>query len=391
MANVNDMTFNQLAATLNTIVNQATGAVNITPTNTGEFVSVGQTALKTGYDPLMTAISQVLSRTIFSIRPYTAKFRGMQWDEMRWGNHVRKLSPVDKPFEDDQRLRLEQDGSIDQYKVNKPEVLQMNFYGANIYQKRLTIYRDQLDSAFRGVDQFNEFITMIMSNASDQLEQARENTARATLANFIMGKSAGDSGNVIHLVSEYNDVTGLNLDGATVKKPENFVPFTKWMFARIKSVAQSMSERSQNYHINVTDKPVSRHTPANRLKMYMFAPLLNEIESSVLSSVYNDRFLRMADHESVTFWQSIDSPDGVQGKPTYLLPTGLLQTAAETVSVPDIVGVMFDEEAVGINLVNQWSAPTPFNAAGGYSNMYWHETHRYINDFTENGVVLVLD
>ena len=62
---VNDMQFNQLATVLNSIVGQATGQAQITPVDESQFISVAQVGLKTGYDPLITAVSQVLSRTIF--------------------------------------------------------------------------------------------------------------------------------------------------------------------------------------------------------------------------------------------------------------------------------------------------------------------------------------
>ena len=66
-------------------------------------------------------------------------------------------------------------------------------------------------------------------------------------------------------------------------------------------------------------------------------------------------------------------------------------TAAENVVKSNILGVLFDEEAVGITTVNTWSAPAPFNARGGYTNTFWHYTDRYFNDLTENGVVFLLD
>lgn len=388
---VNDLSFNQLSTVLNSIVKQATGVENIAPTNTGEFVSVAQTALKTGYDPLLTAISQVLSRTIFSIRPYTRKFAGLNVSEQKWGNHVRKLQSVDKPFEDDDRLELVDGEPVDMYVVNKPEVLQTNFYGANQFQKSLTIYRDQLDCAFSSPEEFGRFISMIMQNASDMIEQAHESTARMTLVNFIGGKLAGDKDNVIHLVTEYNDVAGLNLDSDTVKQPENFVPFMKWAFARVRTISDMLTERSLQYHINVTGKPIMRHTPLRNQKVYLYASELNNIDSTVLSSVYHDEYLKMVDHERVNFWQSIQTPNGIQVRPTYMAETGQLVTPVEDVIQSNIFGVIFDEEAVGYTTVNQWSATTPFNARGGYSNIFWHFTDRYWNDFTENGVVLLLD
>lgn len=53
------------AAILNEIVNQATGKNRVSAIATSDFTSVATTALELGMDPLLNAISQVLSRTIF--------------------------------------------------------------------------------------------------------------------------------------------------------------------------------------------------------------------------------------------------------------------------------------------------------------------------------------
>ena len=115
----NDLSFNQLSTVLTEITNQATGVSNIAPLDTSSFVTVAQTALETGYDPLTTAISQVLSKTIFSVRPYTRKFKGLNVSNQRYGNHVRKLLTIDKPFETDKRIGLTDGDTVDQYKINR--------------------------------------------------------------------------------------------------------------------------------------------------------------------------------------------------------------------------------------------------------------------------------
>ena len=385
------LSFNQCATLLNAINQQATGRTDITPTTTADFISMATTVLNTGYDPVINAISQVLSRTVFSVRPYNRKFGGLFMDSQRWGNHVRKLQVVDKAAEEDDRLKLVDGESVDQQKVNKPAILQTNFYGANVYQRSITIFRDQLDSAFSSPDEFGRFISMVMQNVSDLMEQDHENMARLALANFIAAKLKADTGNVIHLVTEYNAVTGLTLDSNTVKQPENFVPFMKWAYSRIKTVSDLMSERSTKYHMNITKKPISRHTPKDKQKLYMYAANVNEVEASVLSSVYHDGYLKGLDFETVSFWQAIDSPMDINITPSYIDATGKPVTDNVAVTKSNILGVLFDEEAVGITTVNQWSAPAPFNARGGYTNTFWHYTDRYFNDLTENGVVFLLD
>lgn len=390
---VNDLTFNQLSKVLNSVVQQATGQKAQQVTNTAEFVSVAQTALKTGYDPVLQAISQVLSRTIFSIRPYTRKFGGLMVSNQQFGNIVRKLNIADKDWEEDSRFKLTDQNSVDMYKVNKPSILQTNFYGANVFEKSLTIFKDQLDCAFSNPDEFGRFVSMTMTNASDMIEQAHENLARATLANFIGGKISGDTASVIHLLTEYNTITGLNppLTAETVYQPANFKPFMQWVYSRVASLSSLMTERTQKFHINVTGKEISRHTPVNKQKVYLYAPARYQTETMVLADVYHDNFLRMADNETVNFWQSIDKPDEINVQPVYLQADGTLKSDDTPVNKKGIFGVMFDEEAAGYTVVNQWSAPTPFNSKGGYSNIFWHFTDRYWNDFTENGIVLLLD
>ena len=386
---VNDLTFNQISTVLTDIVSQATGKTMAEPVNTNEFVSVAQIGLKTGYDPLMTAVSQVLSRTIFSVRPYVRRFKGLEADSTRYGNHVRKLNSVDKGYEDDQRFDLEDGLSIDHYKVDKPKVLQTNWYGANVWQKHVTIYTDQLDCAFSSAEEFQRFLGMVLQNAQDMLEQGRETIARNTLANLIGGTvSGGNAAQVIHLVTEYKAFIGETGD-YNVYDPGNFPMFARWLFGRIKTLSQSMEERSYIYHINVEDQEVARHSPVRNQRLYIYTPDINTIDATVLSKTFNDQYLKLLPYEGVTFWQSIKDPKAISNNPSYMDTSGEILTG-EFYS-DKVLGILMDQEAAGYTLVNQSVINTPMNAAGKYFNQYYHETRRYWNDFSENAVVLMLD
>lgn len=387
----NDLSFNQLSTVLNSIVAQATGKNPLAITNTSEFISVAQTALKTGYDPLLQSISQVLSRTIFSTRPYYRKFGGIQVDNQKWGNITRKLNISDKDWENDVRFELVDGESVDMYKVNKPNILQTNFYGANVYERSYTIFKDQLDCAFSGPDEFARFLSMVTGNCTDMIEQAHENLARATVANYIGGKVKGDADSCIHLLTEYNALTGLALTKENVYKPANYKPFIDWVYSRIATLTELMTERSQLFHTNITGKTINRHTPLQRQRVYLYAPARFNIESMSLANTYNYNFLKMAYNETVNYWQSIQSPSKINVKPSYLRADGTITTPEAALEQDDIFGVIFDEEALGYTVMNQWSATTPFNAKGGYSNVFFHFTDRFWNDFTENGLVLLLD
>lgn len=401
---INDLSFNQLSTVLTEITNQATGVKNAAPVDTSSFVSVAQRALETGYDPLSTAISQVLSRTIFSVRPYTRKFKGLNVSNQRYGNHVRKLLAIDKPFEDDDRLKLVDGESIDQYKVNKPKVLQTNFYGANVYQKSTTIYKDQIDCALSSPDEFASFISMVTQNSSDMIEQAHEETARATIANLIGGiyaaevldtstgllAQANGGRRAINLLKLFNESTGRALKVVDVFKTENFESFVKFAFSTVNTIADLMTDRNSLFCSQLTDYKVLRHTPKERMKFYLYTDLVNKINSEVYSTVFNPDFLKVVDFEKVNYWQAALSPSSIDVKRTMLKKDGTLSVGVQS-KIDNVFGVLFDEDAAGYTTVNEWAQPSPFNARGGYYNQFWHFTDRYWNDFTENAVIFFIE
>lgn len=386
---VNELSFAQSAAFLTDLYEQATGQKpTISVVDSGSFTTVAQAVLKTGYDTVVNSISQVLSRTIFSIRPYTAKFNGIFVDSERWGNITRKINFVDGDVENDDREPLADGASVDPWVINKPKVLQTNFYGFTKYQRHITIFKDQLDVAFSSPAEFGRFISGVMTNVMNQLEQIKEAEARNCLINFIAGKAAGDAGNVINVLQAYKDETGVVLTPATMYADANYIPFMKWLYAYINGLTQLIAERTQNFHINVTGKEVMRHTPADKLKAYMSARAMNAIDSIGLPSIFGADRLKMIDFEPVVYWQNIEDREKIVATPTVLKADGTLVKKAET-TVDNIIGVLFDEEALGITRKSEWMQSTGMNPRGGYENIFYHFSVAMWNDFTENGIVLI--
>lgn len=387
---MNNAEYNQISTILNGLYEQATGKKAIGPIPTNQFVSVAQTTLKCGYETLLNAISQMVNRTIFSVRPYTRKFAGLKVDNQKFGAVTRKLKISDKSFENDQRYELVEGASIDMFKVAKPNILQLNFYGSHTYQKHYTIFKDQLDTAFTGPQQLAEFMTMVTTNASNQVEKSHESLSRAVIANYIAGKHEIDAKSVIHLLTEYNAITGLALDKNSVYQPDNFKPFMAWVYSRVAELSSMMTEYTNMYQVNITGKEVTQHSPTHRQKVYLFAPYRYQTEAMVLADTYHDTFLKMADNDTVNYWQDPLKPNEIQVAPVYMDTTGELIDGSTT-TIEDIFGVIFDSDTMGYTTISNWSAATPLNAAGGYWNVFMHWTDRYWTDYTEKGIILMMD
>ena len=386
---INTMSFEDASAILNNIRQQVTGESSLAPVNTADFVAVGTTLLQSGYDPVLNAITQMVTKTIFSIRPYSRKFGGIKVDSEMWGSIVRKLAVADKAWEPNEEFDLVDGQSIDHYKVSKPDVLELKFYGSEDFAKHYTIFKDQLNNAFTGVAEFSRFMSMVVQNVSDMIEQNFESIARMIIANYVGGKKVANNG-VIHLLTEYNAETGLSLTGTAVFAPANFGDFMKWVYARIATLTSLMTERSTEFQINVTGKPITRHTPFEYQKVYLYAKLLNDMNARVLADTFHYDFIEYADVEAVNYWQSIETPMAIDVTPSYLDADGLIKTGAEQ-NITNLVGVIFDREALGYTVMNEWSATTPLNASGGYWNTFYHFLMKWWVDYSEKGIILLLD
>ena len=200
-----------------------------------------------------------------------------------------------------------------------------------------------------------------------------------------------DSANVFHLVTLYNAYAGTNLNSTTVKQPANYPGFVKWMFGFIKTLSQRMTERTVKYHLNIGNDVIHRHTPIRDQRIFLYSPELNSIDAQVLSDVYNDEFLRFADHESVNFWQSFNSPDRIVVTPNYIDNTGAVVNSETETDQSNIMGIIFDREAMGLTEIFESMDNSPYNARGKYYNVFYHWNVRFWNDLTENAAVLLLD
>ena len=417
MANVNNDLFYQAATLLTDVVSQATGQHVMKPTNVGEFVSVATTAIKNGYDPVMNALTQMWGRTIFAVRPYSAKLKGLEMDLDRWGNVTRKVSFADKPIENDERFIWPAgydatqtvpngDGSsVDMWKIHKDDPLQTQFYGQSVYQDCRTEFVNSLDSAFRGPEEFMRYNAAAVMNRQNKLEQYRENVARAVLLN-LMGSvyyianalaPLGDSSRVIHLLTEYNSETGLSLTAQTVMQPDNYPGFMRWVYARLASLTDIMSSRSGLYQTTVNGKVINRHTGAEDMRIYILSKYLHEMDSMARSVTFHEDLLRLADVEGVAYWQDIKNPGQIDLANVISLTDvdGSIITsalAAGSTALSNVFGIVFDKDAAGYAFVNRFDWATPgINAAGGYYNTFHHANVRTIQDTTEKSVLLMLD
>ncbi|MBO7275633.1 MAG: hypothetical protein J6V15_04595 [Clostridia bacterium] len=396
----NTLTPRDVYALMNEIVSQATGQKSSAVVDTSSFTTVGETLLRTAPENTLNAISTVLADTIFSVRPYRRKLESLRVSQRRWGAQVRKLVPLYSEAEESQDWNhllngsvispLTDGQSVDMYKIKKPKMLQLNFYGTEVLQKHITRFRDQLSLAFSSETEFMRFMDAVMVEFSNEIELLNENKARLTLINFMLG--IHDMGlTEVDLVAGYNTEHGTSYTRAQLLS--TYVEdFMKYVAATIKTYSSFLTEMSAKNHANITGMaPILRHTPKERQKMIMYDPIFIKAESEVYSGLFNPQYLDIGDFEGVNFWQSQDKPTEIYGTPNILdVSDGTSKNGTSGIKLDYVLGLLFDEEALGVMPQFDYASTSPFNSSGGYWNLFHHWRFSSYCDYTENSILFVL-
>lgn len=395
----NSMNVIDVYTIMNDIAKQATGRTDLTALDTSTFVSVGETVLRTGYENTLNAISQVLSRTIFSSRPYTSRLMSLRVSDQQWGGMTRKIMFLSKDAEPSENWntdlnpqQLANGKSIDMYKINAPEAVQLNFYGTKTLQRHITRFYRQLTLAFQSESELMAFIDGFMTEFYNDIETDNEDRTRLLLLNHMAGMVSMNLPTVIDLIAHFNTEQGTQYTREEVMR-DHFVQFMQYMVAEIKTISDRMQDRSALYHANLRNyKPVLRHTPKSLQKLILYSPFFNKAEASVFSEIFNPGYLSLGrNFDTVNYWQNQKEPTQIQVTPNVLnVNTGASQTASEAVTLPFVLGILFDRDTMGIAPRFDHTLTTPVNAAGDYYNIYYHWAFNSYADYTENAFLFVL-
>lgn len=388
-------------AFVNDLVEQTMqGNANIKVTDTSTFVEAGQLLAGIGYEKTLDAITQVFAKDIFSIRKYTGKLDIIRRDEREWGAIIRKITPLYKSLEQsydnntDIASPLRNGESVDEFVINKPEVIELVFTTTKVIEKSITNFtKDQLNVAFSSEANFVAFLGMIATSFENELEKDFETMRRAAVMNMIGGCYTIGGKMAVDLVAEFNKVyvpaggTPYTREQLLTTFFENFV---KFVVAKINKDSNMLTEYSSLYHQNLTGyAPIERHTPKEMQRMIVYEPYMIDAKMNVLSSIFNPEMLNIGAYEKVNFWQDIQHGAEVNVTPSYLDVDGEAKKG-DAVKLDYVLGVLYDEEAIGWVNIFESTDTTHMNKRGKYFNTFYHAQMSSFNDSTENAIMYYL-
>lgn len=405
-----NLTYAQIAPLLTQMYNQYTGRTSAQALPFGQMQNTFKMGFDREDDNLYQIIPTVLAKSIYAIRPYSRKLSGMVWDDQRYGNYIRKFTPIVNESEVDNdewniNVELDKDEASQDWKAGtkpvKYDVLLTIASGGQTYARKYTIYKNQINAAFDSEAGVASYFSMLMTEFSNVYEIDLENRSRAQLANLAIiladaGKKTPTSGNmckkeqVFHALTKYNAETGLAMTAKTIMNPADFRPFMVWLSAEMKTLKENLAIRGTRFHGDFTGKVVNRHTDAADLRFYLVSKFGNYFEANG-SEFFHPEKAELGDYEKVTFWTDPSNPMQIKGSAEGVKPDGVTKFTLSNQTVDNVLGIMMDIDTLGIVPIDQWSALEPLNARFGFRNGWNHYTFKTPVDFTENAVLILLD
>ena len=281
----------------------------------------------------------------------------------------------------------------------KPAVVaELYFGGMSVWDDCLTVYEDQIKPAFTNMNDFLKLINGIKTEKENDISREKDAYKTAVLVNFLAAiiddANANMKGSAVNLTSEFNTEFGTSYTTAELKTTY-LKEFLQYYVARLKNDSDRMAEESVLYHwspaktVNGVSYVLNRQTPKADQRLLLYGPLFNKAQAQVMSEIFNPQYLEVSQGERVAFWQNINDPMKIKVTPAipdFASAHGEAQQTGSEVNV-DIVGALFDKDAVGINFFMDNATATPMEARKRYHNVWYHMARNGVNNFTRPAIV----
>lgn len=406
-------------ALINDLAKQATGQKVVDGVDTRNFVAVGDSILATGTDNVINSISTLITRVVNKSHAYQGKFASIMTDEAGYGNRllVRKTYSkeavasgnvnTDKNTNIGDGLNAETSGTGSQWDMSFAPALELSYGGSDTWSYQMpTVTEDALKDAFRTEAEFVAFMNLRLTEAYNEIETEKEAFARITILNRIAGiKKMVDDNNlgtecVVDLIDYANKKMGTHYTRAQMLN-EHLDDFLKLVAVKLDTDSSRLEARTVKYHwspdkvVDGVHYVIKQNTPKSAQRMLYYAPLIREMETRVLPTIFHADMLKdtvsknTAKAEGVEYWQAFDDGDEFAGAAISVKPEIPVGTS-DWVQIPFVFGMLYDEQGLMVNMQLENVRSTPVHARKGIINTFANFKKLPINDFTDSSIIYIL-
>lgn len=416
------MKVEQIASVLNNVImKEITGAgieqsdgqggtetVSLVAEDLRNIVDVGKTVLNftdqstENHNNFVGGLIDQIGRVMFVDRTYKSTAPKIVYDSWEYGSIMQKVRAYVADFQDNTSWKLADIkadaitnskvpgvtdySELDPYVLSIPNA-EVKFYNNKItYECPITIAERQLKSAFRSAQDMAGFIAMIENRIALKMTLSTDALVMRTINNLIGLKIAGQSPNVVNLLTAYNNelpVGETPLTAEIALKDTEFLRFATKTMALYKDYLKTAgSLYNEGDYITFT--------PEDKLKFVVLSEFAKDMETYLYADTYHNEFVTMEGYTTVPFWQGTGvTGNDFESRSTIKIKVEDGTQNGASVDQTGIIGVMFDRDAAAVCNEN-YRTTSAYNPRGEYTNYFYKYDSSYLNDTMENCVVFLV-
>lgn len=402
------MTANQIYGLINAVSKEAFGETSLVAHDLQGLIAMGESLSDFGTgnrtEIFLNTLVDRIARTVIRKLDMPIEFPEIMTDNFTFGCVLQKISVDPMDAQEYEPWKIGSDNyTPNQYAINKPTVRQNFFEGQDAWSIKVTIPDDLFNSAFTSAQAAADFVDAITASLVDSMTLKINDMNRMCVVNFIGEKIYTDR-NVVHLVSEYNELynpsTDLTRDTALIN-PE----FIRYTTKRMGDMIRYMERPSTLFNEN----GVVRATRRDNMHSFLLGEFAAASKIYLQSDTFWKELVELPLFKEVSFWQSMagttTTGEGAEAVTTVnTMPdfdtastiklAKLSSSTAQTtkaVNKSGVIGAFIDREAIGTTIYKR-NTTTDRNNDAEYTNFSAKARMGYYNDVgNENAVVFVLD
>ncbi|MBQ1569558.1 MAG: hypothetical protein IIZ78_00435 [Clostridiales bacterium] len=361
--------FTDLHLIIEDMLEQSMGKEAIDQLDLSNIASLGDYIINSGEngtnDVIFGKLVDRIGRTVIANRLYQNKFGFLSMDPFTYGYVLQKIHVDTFTPRTSGKYYTGSDPDTEQFGNYIPTINVSLFADSKAWEFAMTVTEAQIKSAFTDESTLAAFISGLFTAMDTSVAKSLEECARGVLAAYIgelyVGQGKADTAGdtiitAVNLLAKYQAETNITLTPGAAWYNADFLRWCTSFFADEKRMFTNLT-------VLRNTRGMEKFTPTEGLRFIINGKFADNIKRFMTSDVYNDELVSMPGYTEIDYWQGMGSGTiadrcSIDAK---LISTTTTEgvTTHDEIDISNVIGVMYDNFAVGVTLYERDTVAIP--------------------------------
>lgn len=380
------MEIKQIYSLLNNVTGEVLGKSDLIAEDLSNIVDLGTEIFNANaVDNYVRKLVNHIGKVIFVNRPYRGNVPSVLMDGWEFGSILEKVSAEIPQAQENETWELQDGVEYKQDVFYKPKVSAKFFNSKVTFEVPVSITERQVKESFSSAEQLNGFLSMIYDAVDKSMSIKADALIMRTINNMIAETFENEpeaegkkiETRAINLLARYNKVFNKTLTADNAIFDADFIRFASYIIALY---SDRLGKISTLFNIGGKE----RFTAKENLHVILLSDFAQAANTYLYSSTEHENFVKLPTAETVPYWQG--SGTGYDFADVSTIKRG---TSLSSTDYKNIIGVMFDRNALGVCNLDRRVTST-YNAKAEFFNNFYKFEAGYFNDTNENFIVFYI-